>query len=200
MTLLLQKMSLFCMHISVSQGYLTTTKTTYSSILCKELQNQDNTIDSPYIPSRFDIFEKSGFGKPSPDHIFTSETCFKHTFIHILKSYFFLPQDLKTVLYYHPLCKNLSQMLTWSKTVDFSSLKNPIANFSEQHCIATSRVKQFLAAVLHYDIDLPTVIRSLGCKYTGEYRDTSSTLKALRAAHCDEVLISECVFFACQFF
>ena len=90
-------------------------------------------------------------------------------------------------------------MLTWSKTVDFSSLKNPIANFSEQNLIATSRVKTFLAVILHYDIDLPTVIRSLGGKYTREYRDISSTLKTLRAAHYDEVLISECVLFVCQF-
>ena len=82
-------------------------------------------------------------------------------------------------------------MMTWSKTVDFSTLKNPIVNFSEQKTIASSRVKQFLAAVLHYDLDLPTVIRSLGENYTCEYRDTSSTLKALRATHCDEVVISD---------
>ena len=36
-------------------------KTTYSYIRCKELQNQDNPLSKPYINSRFDIFEKIWF-------------------------------------------------------------------------------------------------------------------------------------------
>ena len=87
--------------------------------------------------------------------------------------------------------KHLHKKMTWSKTVDFFTLKIPIVIFSEQKHIASSSVKQFLAAALHYDLDLPTVIRSLGENYTCEYRDTSSTLKALRATHCDEVVISD---------
>ena len=100
-------------------------------MLCTELQNQINTTGKPYIPTRFDILKTSGFGKPSRNHSFTSEACFEYTFIHILNSAFLLPPDLKIVLHYHPLFKHLSRMLTWSKTVDFSSFKNPIANFSE---------------------------------------------------------------------
>ena len=87
--------------------------------------------------------------------------------------------------------KHLHKMMTWSKTVDFSTLKNSIAKFSEQKYIASSRVKQFLTAALYYDIDLPMVVRSLGENYTGEYRDTSFTINVLRATHCDEVVISD---------
>ena len=82
-------------------------------------------------------------------------------------------------------------MLTWSKTVHFSSLKNLITNFSEQKYIVTSKLKKFLAAALHYDLNLSTVIRSLAVKYIGEYRYTSSTLNAFQGAHCDEVVISD---------
>ena len=160
-------------------------------MLCKELQNQRNTIGKPYILSRFNILKTSGFGKPSPDHSFTSEACFEHTFIHILRSDLLSPQDLKTVLHCHPLFEHLFQILTQTKIMDFSSLKNPIANFSEQKYIATSRVKQFLAVIPYYDLDLPALIKSLGGNYTGKHSDLSSTLKALRVAHCDKVDISD---------
>ena len=160
-------------------------------MLCTEFKNQSNTTSKPYIPTRFDILKTSGFSKPSPNYSFTSEACFEHTFIHILKSDFLSPLDLRILLHYHPLFKYLSRMLAWSKTMDFSSLKNPIANFSDQKYIATSRVKKFLVAALHYDLDLPTVVRSLGGNYTGEYRDNSSTLKDFRDAHCDKVIISD---------
>ena len=110
-------------------------------MICKELQNQGNTIGKPYIFSRFYILKTSGFGKPSPDQSFTSEACFERTFIHILKIDLLSPENLKTVLHCHPLFEHLFQILTWSKIMDFSSLKNPIANVSEQKYIATSRVK-----------------------------------------------------------
>ena len=67
----------------------------------------------------------------------------------------------------------------------------PIANFDEKKIIATSRVKEFLVTTLHCHLNLPTVIRSLGGNYTGEYRNISSTLKALQATHCDELVISD---------
>ena len=160
-------------------------------MLCTELQNQSNTTSKPYIPTRFYILKTSVFSKSSPNNSFTSEARFEHTFIHILKSDLFSPLDLRIVLHYHPLFKYLSRMLAWSKTMDFSSLKNHIANFSDQKYIATSRIKKFLVAALHYDLDLPTVIKSLGGNYTGEYRYTSSTLKDFRDAHCDKVIISD---------
>ena len=118
--------------LSRNNGTNLVTNTTYFSILCKELQNQGSTKDKPYIHSRFDILTLSGFGTPnSPDHSFTSEVCFEHTFIHILKNDCLSPQNPKTGLHYHPLFKHQIQIITWSKTVDFSSLKIRIANFNE---------------------------------------------------------------------
>ena len=133
----------------------------------------------------------SSFGKPDSDHSFTSEAYFEHTLLHLLKSNYLSPRDEETVLRCHPLFKHLNQMMTWSKTVDFSTLKNLILNFSEQKHISSSRVKQFLAVALYYDLDLPTVIRSLRGNYTSEYRDISSIFKALRASNWDEVIISD---------
>ena len=140
------------------------TITTHAQMISNELNSKSTTLGKPCIPSRFDILKTSGFGKPDFDHIFTGEVCFEHTLFHLLKSNYLSHQDKETVLHCHPLFKHLHKMITWSKTVDFSTLKNPIVNFSEQKHIASLRVKRFLVAALHYDHDLPTVIRSLGGK------------------------------------
>ena len=64
------------------------------------------------------------------------------------------------------------------------------------HCqypprISTTRVQHFLAAVLFYDLDLSTVIRSLRGTYTGEFRHASTTLASLNNTGCDPNLINE---------
>ena len=71
-------------------------------------------------------------------------------------------------------------MIIWSKTLNFSSIKNPIENYAEQKNIDPARVKKFLASALHFDLDMATVIRFLGGNYTGEYRDSKRIIKAMK--------------------
>ena len=125
------------------------TITTHAQLISKELNSKSTTLGKPCIPSRFEILKTSGFGKPDSDHSFTSEACFEHTLIHLLKGNYVSHQDKEIVLCCHPLFNHLHQMMTWSQTVDLSTLKNPIVNFSEKKHIASSRFKQYLAAALH---------------------------------------------------
>ena len=134
-------------------------------MLYKELQIQDKSLGKQYIPTRFEIFKTSNFGKPSLIYKFTSEACFEHVLVYLLKSDYFSPHYQRTLLLYHPLFEHLFQILLWSKTVDFSKLKDPITNYSDQKWIATCKVQQFLIATLHYDLNIPTVIRLLERNY-----------------------------------
>ena len=70
-------------------------------------------------------------------------------------------------------------------------LKQPIANYASQTSIDISRVKKMLAATLQYDLDIPTLIRFLGGNYTGEYRDSKATIKALKNAKCNQTIIDD---------
>ena len=54
------------------------------------------SVNNREIPSRHEIIETSTFGKTSKDHSFTSEACFKHTLIFILKSGFLADTEQKT--------------------------------------------------------------------------------------------------------
>jgi len=150
------------------------------TLLCNELKIGKVNIGKIVVPTRYDVMRTSRFGKPSLDHSFTSEACFEHILIHILKTDFLSLCDTEALLSYHPLFLHLHNMLHWTKHIDFSSLVNPIDNYSEQANISMDRVMQFLASALFYDLDLSTVTRSLRDTHTGEFRDAFGTLAALR--------------------
>ena len=99
------------------------------------------------------------FEKPSQDHTFTSEACFEHVLIFILKNKYLLNQDKQALFSTHPLFYHLHKMLEWSKNIQFTDLKKTIKNYSSQMSINTTRIQQMLAAFLCYDLDVSTVIR-----------------------------------------
>ena len=62
----------------------------------------------------------------------------------------------------HPLFDHLHNMMRWAKKIEFSDIRNPIMNYADQKEIDTNRIKKFLAALIYYKFDVPTVIRYLG--------------------------------------
>ena len=143
------------------------------------------------FPSKHEVLKSSTFGKPSIDHSFTSEACFEHIMIFLLKSGYISKPEHTNLLESHPLFQHLDKMLNWSSNIQFMDLKTPIKNYADQKSIDTSRVKKMLAATLQYDLDIPTLIRFLGANYTGEYRDTKTTIKALENAKCNRKIIED---------
>ena len=82
-------------------------------------------------------------------------------------------------------------MLNWSQYVDFMDIKEPITDYHKQKVIQTKRVQKMLAAILHFDLSISILIRFLGNNYTGEYRDSKSTIKALQVANCDTQVVKD---------
>ena len=70
-------------------------------------------------------------------------------------------------------------------------LKQPKEIYANQTPIDILRVKKMLAATLQYNLDIPTLIRVLGGNYTGEYRDSKATIKALENTKCNQKIIDD---------
>ena len=77
---------------------------------CKEEKQQDvvvkevkNIKGKQNIPSKHDILKSSTIGKPSANHSFTSEACFEHIIIFLLKSEYFNKEGHKNIPERHPL-------------------------------------------------------------------------------------------------
>jgi hypothetical protein len=114
------------------------------------------------VPTRYNVYKNSKFGKVSKNHSFTCDPGFEQILIFILKSGYLLVRDLTVLLKTHVLFSHLYKMMHWSKKIDFLNIRNPIKNYADQSEIDPNRKKQFLAALLHYDLDIPTLIRFLG--------------------------------------
>ena len=85
--------------------------TSYAALLCSELHQSQVDIGKPLIPPRYDIMRNSHFGRPDIDHSFTSEACFEHNLIHLLKVDILSQSDSETLLSCHPLFLHLYTML-----------------------------------------------------------------------------------------
>ena len=70
--------------------------------------------------------------------------------------------------------------MSWSEKIEFSDIKNPIQDYNSQKSIQKSRLQKLLAATIHYNLDVPTLIRYLGGNYTGEYRKINETIEILK--------------------
>ena len=64
-------------------------------------------------------------------------------------------------------------------------------DYANQSEIDLNRRKQFLVALFHYELDVPTLIRFLGGNYTGECKDINSTIKILLKSKCNSSIISD---------
>ena len=138
---------------------------TYTSVLEDCIKNKQGKINTKLIPNKYEIMDESNFGKISKNHSFTSDASFERILIFILKGNFLGFNDESNLLSTHELFAHLKKMLVWSKNVDFSDVKGHIHNYARQENIDTNRMKKFLAAMLHYDLDVSALIRFLGLIY-----------------------------------
>ena len=125
-----------------------TINVTYRNILDEHVENNKGKNNSTTVPNRYEIMNKSNFGKIFKDHSFTSEASLENIPIRIFKSKFLPMTDEKNLCSTHVLFTHLRKMIDWSKRIDFSDIKNHIPNYALQDKIDTNKKKRFLAAIL----------------------------------------------------
>jgi len=109
------------------------------------------------------------FGRPSKSHSFTSDVVFEHTLIFIFKSKFLSKNDTTNIQKIHPLFTHLYNMLTNLREYDFRPLSSPDPTYSTRTTIPNTRKLQFMAATLHYNFHIASVIRYCGHNYTNSH-------------------------------
>jgi hypothetical protein len=138
------------------------------------------------FPTKAELILK-GFGRPSLNHSFTREKHFDDILIHLFKSQYLDPQSKRKLRDCHPLYDHLTKIIYTLKHHDFSPLTQLDPDYATQTHIPTHRVKNFLAAAVHYDFHIPSVYRYLGGNYTAAYRDIPEILKHLKNVIPDHI-------------
>jgi hypothetical protein len=94
--------------------------------------------------------------------------------------------------------KMIPKLQRWLQ-IDFSMLREPHLNYKSQMQIDPHQVCMANTAMAHFGLDLGRFVRWMGGEYTGQYRDTHSTLAAVRGhvsaddyAHMKRILLNGC--------
>jgi len=115
-------------------------------------------------------------GRPSRNHTFTSED---HVVLFLFKSSILSDPDLRALRDIHPLYSHLYYTLSRFRYVDFRNLSNVNTSYASQLEIPLQRRQLFLAAILHYDLHVPSLIHFLGHNYTNEHLSPYAIAKKL---------------------
>jgi len=152
-----------------------TNHTLNSSHLFTTLQNYYGTY-----PSSTKLLLHT-FGRPSTDHSFTSDMVFDpHVLIFIFKSKYLSQQDTKSILQTHPLYSHLHETMKNLQYLDFRPLSSIDENFATRTTIPFTRTRQFMAAILHYNFHVGSLIRYCGNNYTNAHIDVPNLIQKIK--------------------
>ena len=77
------------------------------------------------------------------------------------------------------------------KSLDFSPLQDIDLNYASQASIPANKSDMFLVFVIHYNFDLPSVIRYMGENYTAASQDVEDIAGTLTSAGFDESVVNK---------
>jgi len=140
--------------------------------------NQKLSLYYGTYPTPIDL-TLSKFGRPSSMHSFTSEATLDHVLVHLLRTQILSHPDTLSLRKVHPLYNHLYQTILRCRHIDFRSLSEINTSYATQTSINKSRSIKFLAALLHYNFDVPTVIRFCGNNYVNAHIDPIALRKQL---------------------
>ena len=133
------------------------------------------------------------FGRPSKNHSFTQEAAFETCLIPLLLSGYLAYYDFASLCATHALIPHLVRMIVKCHSYNFTWIAAEDPFWKQQTTVPQSHAMATLAALFHYRMHAPDVMRFLGGTYTGEYRDIDSTVQRLTSLKIDPWLITQYV-------
>ena len=153
------------------------------------------TADPPLwktsLPTRSSLHSRKRFGHPSKDHSNTQEAAFETCLFPILTSGFLDFYSFCSLCSTHILVIHLITMIIKCHSYDFTWIAYEDPFWKRQTTVPQSHAFAMLAALFHYRMHSPDVMRFLGGTYTGEHRDITSIVQVLTSHNIDPWLITQ---------
>ena len=105
---------------------------------------------------------------------------FDHILIFILKSNYLSHNDKKSILHTHPLYSHLHHTIKKLQYLDFRPLSSIDEKFASRTDIPTTRTRQFMAAILHYNFHVGSLVRYCGNNYTNAHIDVPNLIQKIK--------------------
>ena len=148
---------------------------TYGGMIEQQGLQGKNNMD---IPTKGELM-KGTFGRPDTDHSFTVEPIFEHALVPIIKSKFLDDESRSHLCEAHLLFEHLQKTMNRLKDLDFTRISKTMLNYDKQEEIPMGKVMCFMAAALHFDLHIPSLIRYAGGNYTADFRNIDEIEKKL---------------------
>ena len=132
-------------------------------------------------PTSSQLAISSPFGKPSRLHSYTAEPTFSTVVVFLLKSNFLTEAMMVTLFEAYPLVYHLYKMMHYTAGIDFSCLREPNRFHATQQFIPLTRITQMMALAMHYNFDVPSMIRFLSGNYTRNHLDVPQIIDRLQS-------------------
>ena len=145
------------------------------------------------LPSRSQLHNRHRFGCPSRAHSFTVEASFDSCMFTILLSGYLGKNEFTKLCNITPLIAHLARMIVRYHDYDFTWIAHEDPDWKKQSTVPQSHARAMLAAMFHFQMHAPDVMRFLGGTYTGEYRDIDATVQILTSYDIDPWLIAQYV-------
>ena len=143
------------------------------------------------IPTRASLHNMRRFGRPSKDHSVTQEAAFETCLLPILTSGFLDFYSFCRLCTTHVLILHMTTMIIKCQSYDFTWIAYEDPFWKQQTSVPQSHAFAMLAALFHYRMHAPDVMRFLGGTYTGEHRDITSIVQTLTSHKIDPWLITQ---------
>ena len=167
---------------------------------CNPISDRLDTTDHrPLDPTKFrrefkgkqplpaSTMRGQGFGRPDLDRSFFVEKSIDQAVFFILKYQWLDDADRHALCEVAPQYRLLSATIERFRFHDFSPVAEPNPDYATQASIPRERIDNFVACLIHYDMDMGSVIRYAGGNYLATHRDPTTILSHIRDIVPDDV-------------
>ena len=135
-----------------------------------------------HLPTKIQTQLNQPFGKDNLDQCFMSAATLDHILLPVLKSGYITRTDRTSFKAASNQASTMSALLKEHRHVDFSPLQgyNRDPKWNERTTIDEERKRMTTACALHFDLDIPSVVRWIGGPHVGAHRDHNAILRELK--------------------
>jgi hypothetical protein len=121
-------------------------------------------------------------------HCYKAEAELSYVIFFLIKFNWLDNEDLEELSIVHPDFEAMTISIPRLLQVGFTSLKDPVLDYTSHTSIAPTRVRLLTACAVHYNLDFGLVTRYLGGDYTAEWRDVTKIISTCKPFVASEVL------------
>jgi hypothetical protein len=152
----------------------------YSPSPIKILSKRESEDFFKSLPSNTQLRLEESFGKDSIHHSFTTDVVFRHVVIFLLKSGFLSTTCLNVLQNASIHVSTMSFLLSTYGKINFSSLRGYQTSWKQRTSLESERRAMTTACMLHYNLEVPAVVRYLGGPHVASLRNVPQILQTVQ--------------------